>query len=211
MIIDCLVKIGSIIYGLATAGMLVLGIYVAKKTVPNELKKWRTQQYDAKKAEVAAKILVALSAYLPAITYLGARFHNAEPISKPTPTKPADPDAKVKDSTTATYDRYEAKIAQLQPEINDLKAAMIQGEIYFDAPIPELLRDCWEVFVNMRSDHDAYIRGLRNLGHLMTVQGAELNDHYAAFDGAYGGYRGQLEKAAAELRKQLTPHARLKD
>ena len=82
---ECLKDIATILYGFATAAGVIIAARVAFSTVPNELRKWRTQQVEAKRAEVAAEVLVALSNYIPAIEFLGLAWREAERIDKPSP------------------------------------------------------------------------------------------------------------------------------
>ena len=93
----------------------------------------------------------------------------------------------------------------MREEIRDLRAAMAKAAVYFDNPINTLLQESWDVFATMRRSHDAYVFNLAS----NTIRD-NFDRHMAAYNDVYGGVQiGRLATKQAEVRKLLTPIARL--
>jgi hypothetical protein len=183
---------------------------------------WRVRRLKEKKQEVAADLILATVELVPCLKRLSSpvRLHPFEKEYKPSDGNQKRIDFKdvaeclvdenKKKIAKKNYAKYveiefERKVGFMERELEFYKKSNARAIIYFDDKIVNLAEEFWQIFINMRINHQAWVSYLSPENELCID---EINQSYDAV--FRKETRNNIENISKQLIERLKSIARFK-
>lgn len=118
--------IGSIIAGLSAFGTLVVAVWVASRTIPNELRRWKQQRLAEEKNKAGAQALISIHRLVQAMHLV------TSPLSLSNRQSPNQ------------FAEYQGKWAAIADDIEAFNKARTTARVYLSEEVEEIFRKLWE-------------------------------------------------------------------